>query len=79
MQPAECGAGGRISLRRPAPQTPLPNGVHDQVGFPSRRLSTQIVHALDLADPAPAHRRGCSRSEISQFGEGSDAFGGDGV
>jgi hypothetical protein len=35
------------------PQAPLPAGVQDKVGFPSRLLSTQILHALNIADQPP--------------------------
>jgi hypothetical protein len=35
------------------PQAPLPDGVQDLVGFPSRLLSTQILHALNIADQPP--------------------------
>jgi len=35
------------------PQAPLPGGVQDRVGFPSRLLSTQILHALNIADQPP--------------------------
>jgi len=35
------------------PQAPLPNGVQDRIGFPSRLLSTQILHTLSLLDGPP--------------------------
>jgi photosystem II stability/assembly factor-like uncharacterized protein len=35
------------------PQAPLADGVQDLVGFPSRLLSTQILHALNIADQPP--------------------------
>ncbi len=36
------------------PQAPLPNGVVDKVGYPSRLLSTQILYTLSVLDgPAP--------------------------
>jgi len=35
------------------PQAPLPDAVQDKVGFPSRLLSTQILHALNIADQPP--------------------------
>ena len=35
------------------PQAPLPDGVQDRVGFPSRLLSTQILHALNIVDQPP--------------------------
>jgi photosystem II stability/assembly factor-like uncharacterized protein len=37
------------------PQAPLPNGVVDKIGYPSRLLSTQILYTLSVLDgPAPA-------------------------
>lgn len=35
------------------PQAPLPNGIQDRIGFPSRLLSTQILHTLSLLDGPP--------------------------
>jgi photosystem II stability/assembly factor-like uncharacterized protein len=35
------------------PQAPLPNGVQDLIGFPSRLLSTQILHTLSILDGPP--------------------------
>ena len=35
------------------PQAPLPGGVQDRIGFPSRLLSTQILHTLALVDGPP--------------------------
>lgn len=35
------------------PQSPLPEGVQDRIGFPSRLLSTQILHTLALVDAPP--------------------------
>ena len=35
------------------PQSPLPDGIQDKIGFPSRLLSTQILHTLALLDGPP--------------------------
>jgi hypothetical protein len=35
------------------PQAPLPDGIQDRIGFPSRLLSTQILHTLALLDGPP--------------------------
>jgi hypothetical protein len=35
------------------PQAPLPGGVQDMIGFPSRLLSTQILHTLAILDQPP--------------------------
>ena len=35
------------------PQAPLPDGIQDRIGFPSRLLSTQILHTLSLLDGPP--------------------------
>jgi hypothetical protein len=35
------------------PQAPLPNGIQDRIGFPSRLLSTQILHTLSILDGPP--------------------------
>lgn len=35
------------------PQEPLPNGIQDRIGFPSRLLSTQILHTLSILDGPP--------------------------
>jgi hypothetical protein len=35
------------------PQAPLPNGIQDRIGYPSRLLSTQILHTLSILDGPP--------------------------
>jgi hypothetical protein len=35
------------------PQAPLPNNIQDRIGFPSRLLSTQILHTLSILDGPP--------------------------
>jgi hypothetical protein len=35
------------------PQAPLPDGIQDRIGFPSRLLSTQILHTLSILDGPP--------------------------
>jgi hypothetical protein len=35
------------------PQEPLPDGIQDRIGFPSRLLSTQMLHTLSILDGPP--------------------------
>jgi len=35
------------------PQPPLPNGVQDRIAFPSRLLSTQVLHLIGVLDQDP--------------------------
>ncbi|HEX3679485.1 MAG TPA: hypothetical protein VHU90_07175, partial [Galbitalea sp.] len=35
------------------PQSPLPNEIQDRIGYPSRLLSTQILHTLSILDGPP--------------------------
>ena len=40
------------------PQPELPNGVQDRIAFPSRLLSTQVLHVMSAMDQDPPVTRG---------------------
>jgi photosystem II stability/assembly factor-like uncharacterized protein len=54
---AEHGDAKRIARlkawQEQVPQAPLPNGVVDKIGYPSRLLSTQILYTLSVLDGPP--------------------------
>ncbi len=49
------------------PQPPLPNGVQDRIAFPSRLLSTQVLHLISVLDQDPPVNQGSElrASELS--------------
>jgi hypothetical protein len=46
-------AAAMAQWEQQVPQAPLPNGIQDLIGFPSRLLSTQILHTLSILDGPP--------------------------
>jgi hypothetical protein len=46
-------AAALVQWEEQVPQAPLPNDIQDRIGFPSRLLSTQILHTLSILDGPP--------------------------